>query len=182
MMSRKPMVYGALVIGLLLLNAGRVFVNSDRSAVTADIPGAPGLVDAARFELAGLADNGSGVDKIARDLFAPLRLETAPVEAAPKQPAPVAPAARGPSPEELARQRALDELDKFKLAGVVMKDREITAMLISEADHYVVKAGEWIGKDVMIQEITFDDVVLINQEWGVERILTIENLNPIGQD
>lgn len=182
MMSRKHMFYGALVIGLLLLNIGRVSFNADRSAGPINSAAEPSLVDAVRFELAGLADDGSGVDKIARDLFAPVRPEAAPIEAVPKQPAPVAPKPRGPSPEELARQRALEELDKFKLAGVIMKDREITAMLIGEENHYAVKAGERIGKDVVIQEITFDDVVLVNQEWGVERILTIENLGPIGQD
>lgn len=55
-------------------------------------------------------------------------------------------------------------------------------MLAVEKIHYVVGAGEWIEEDVFVRGITFDEVVIANREWGVERILKIANVGFVNQD
>lgn len=181
-MSRKHLIYLALVVGLLLLNAGRSLLVTDHEATISDTSGQGLVVDRTVFELGSLAEDAGDLEVVARDLFAPVRPQVAQAQQPSKSAPPSSSQPQGASKEELARRHAQDELDKFVLAGVLVKDSEVTAMLVKEENHFSVKVGERVGKDVLIQKITFDDVVLVNQEWGVERILKIENLDPGDQD
>lgn len=181
-MSRKHLIYTALLVGLLLLNAGRSLFVTDREATISETSGRGLIVDTTVFELGSLAEDAGDLDVVTRDLFAPVRPPVAQTQQPSKPAPPISSQPQGASKEKLARQNAQDELDKFALAGVLVKDSEITAMLVKEENHFSVKVGERVGKDVLIQKITFDDVVLVNQEWGVERILTIENIGPGDQD
>lgn len=181
-MRRKHLIYVTLVAGLLLLNAIRIAFLSDQDAALSDVDGQGLLVDTAAFELGSLGEDDGDAEIIVRDLFAPLRPEVAVFDepSKPVVPAPVQP--QGPSKEALARQLAQEDLDKFALAGVLVKDSKITAMLTREDNHFVARAGEWVGKDVLIQEISFDDVVLVNQQWGLERILSVEKAEHSDKD
>lgn len=182
-MSRKNLIYAMLLGMLLLLNIGRIWFEADESASAPDADQDHITGRSARFELVGLAEDEVSIGTVARDIFAPVRPQAiTAVTAPPREAAPATPQPSRPSEDDLARERAQAELDKFKLAGVLINDSQITAMLAIEKDHYVVGVGERIGEDVFVQVITFDEVVIANQEWGVERILTIANAGSVNQD
>lgn len=71
----------------------------------------------------------------------------------------------GPSAEELARQRALQQLNQFRFLGYLTKGGESQAFLTNGQAIYIVKQGEMLEGRVQVNKIEPENVVLSTQVW-----------------
>ncbi len=78
---------------------------------------------------------------------------------------PPAPAPKGPSPEELAAQRARQQLNQFRFLGYLRKGGESQAFLTNGQAIYIVKQGEMLEGQVQVNKIEPETIVLSTQVW-----------------
>jgi len=107
-----------------------------------------------------------------RNIFAPIGLRnvvakpvipiTPPVN---REHAPSSPAPPGPSPAELAAQRALEQLNQFRFLGYLTKRGESQAFLTNGQAIYIVKQGEMLEGQVQVNKIEPETIVLSTQIW-----------------
>jgi Tfp pilus assembly protein PilP len=71
----------------------------------------------------------------------------------------------GPSAEELAGQRARQQLNQFKFLGYLTKGGESQAFLTNGQAIYIVKQGEILEGRVQVNKIEPETVVLSTQVW-----------------
>jgi len=107
-----------------------------------------------------------------RNIFAPIGLRN--VVAKPVIPitppvsqkhAPSSPAPPGPSPAELAAQRAREQLNQFRFLGYLTKRGESQAFLTNGQAIYIVKQGEMLEGQVQVNKIEPETIVLSTQIW-----------------
>jgi len=107
-----------------------------------------------------------------RNIFAPIGLRN--VVAKPVIPitppesrehAPSSPAPLGPSPAELAAQRAREQLNQFRFLGYLTKGGESQAFLTNGQAIYIVKQGEMLEGLVQVNKIEAETIVLSTQIW-----------------
>ena len=70
-----------------------------------------------------------------------------------------------PSPEELAAQRARQELNKFRFLGYLTKGGESQAFLTNGQAIYIVKQGEMLEGQVQVNKIEPETIVLSAEVW-----------------
>ncbi len=75
------------------------------------------------------------------------------------------PVSTGPSPENLAIQRAQQQLKKFRFLGYLTKGGESQAFLTNGQAIYIVKQGEMLEGQVQVHEIEPDTIVLSTKVW-----------------
>ncbi len=80
-------------------------------------------------------------------------------------PPPPAPTISSPSPEELAAQRARQELNKFRFLGYLTKGGESQAFLTNGQAIYIVKQGEMLEGQVQVNRIEPETIVLSAEVW-----------------
>ncbi len=107
-----------------------------------------------------------------RNIFAPIGLRhvvakpvipiTPPVS---QKHAPSSPAPPGPSPAELAAQRAREQLNQFRFLGYLTKRGESQAFLTNGQAIYIVKQGEMLDGQVQVNKIEPETIVLSTQIW-----------------
>jgi hypothetical protein len=107
-----------------------------------------------------------------RNIFAPLGLrkvvakQKTPITPTPSRPtiAPSSPAPPpGPSPSDLAAQRARQQLNKFRFLGYLTKGGESQAFLTNGQAIYIVKQGEMMEGQVQVNKIEPETIVLSTQ-------------------
>ena len=107
-----------------------------------------------------------------RNIFAPLGLrkvvakQKTPITPTPSRPtiAPSSPAPPpGPSPSDLAAQRARQQLNKFRFLGYLTKRGESQAFLTNGQAIYIVKQGEMMEGQVQVNKIEPETIVLSTQ-------------------
>ncbi len=76
-----------------------------------------------------------------------------------------APTKSSPSPEELAAQRARQELNKFRFLGYLTKGGESQAFLTNGQAIYIVKQGEMLEGQVQVNRIEPETIVLSAEVW-----------------
>jgi len=105
-----------------------------------------------------------------RNIFAPLGLRK--VVAKQKTPitppshpttAPHSPVPPGPSPSDLAAQRARQQLNQFRFLGYLTKGGESQAFLTNGQAIYIVKQGEMLEGQVQVNKIEPETIVLSTQ-------------------
>ena len=79
-------------------------------------------------------------------------------------PTPTPPKA-SPSPEELAAQRARQQLNQFRFLGYLTKGGESQAFLTNGQAIYIVKQGEMLEGEVQVNKIEPETIVLSAQVW-----------------
>jgi hypothetical protein len=105
-----------------------------------------------------------------RNIFAPLGLrkvvakQKTPI-APPSQPtiAPPSPVPPGPSPSDLAAQRARQQLNQFRFLGYLTKGGESQAFLTNGQAIYIVKQGEMLEGQVQVNKIEPETIILSTQ-------------------
>ncbi len=108
-----------------------------------------------------------------RNIFAPLGFQPAPPPKTSSQAAPsTTPTTRmpptpppGPSPEELAAQRAREQLKKFRFLGYLTKGGESQAFLTNGQAIFIVKQGEMMEGKVQVHKIEPENIVLSTKIW-----------------
>ncbi len=108
-----------------------------------------------------------------RDIFSPIRKKRITVTKKKRQgdSPPTAnialspPVPRGPSPEELAAQRAREQLNQFRFLGYLTKGGESQAFLTNGQAIYIVKQGEMLEGQVQVNKIEPETIVLSTQVW-----------------
>jgi hypothetical protein len=105
-----------------------------------------------------------------RNIFAPIGLrkvvakQKTPITPTPSRPTiappPVAP---GPSPSDLAAQRARQQLNQFRFLGYLTKGGESQAFLTNGQAIYIVKQGEMLEGQVQVNKIEPETIVLSTQ-------------------
>jgi Tfp pilus assembly protein PilP len=107
-----------------------------------------------------------------RNIFAPLGLrkvvakQKTPITQTSSRPtsAPSSPASPpGPSPSDLAAQRARQQLNKFRFLGYLTKGGESQAFLTNGQAIYIVKQGEMMEGQVQVNKIEPETIVLSTQ-------------------
>ncbi len=106
-----------------------------------------------------------------RNIFAPIgykppstaKKETAAVQATSIQKTPNLPT--GPSPEELAAQRAREQLKKYRFLGYLTKGGESQAFLTNGQAIFIVKQGEMMEGKVQVHKIEPENIVLSTKVW-----------------
>jgi hypothetical protein len=105
-----------------------------------------------------------------RNIFAPLELRKVVAEqktaiAPPSHPtiAPHSPAPPGPSPSDLAAQRARQQLNQFRFLGYLTKGGESQAFLTDGQAIYIVKQGEMLEGQVQVNKIEPETIILSTQ-------------------
>ena len=78
---------------------------------------------------------------------------------------PPAPSKSSPSPEELAAQRARQELNKFRFLGYLTKGGESQAFLTNGQAIYIVKQGEMLEGQDQVNRIEPETIVLSAEVW-----------------
>ena len=78
---------------------------------------------------------------------------------------PPAPTKSSPSPEQLAAQRARQELNKFRFLGYLTKGGESQAFLTNGQAIYIVKQGEMLEGQVQVNRIEPETIVLSAEVW-----------------
>jgi hypothetical protein len=71
----------------------------------------------------------------------------------------------GPSPAELAGQRAREQLNQFRFLGYLTKGGESQAFLTNGQAIYIAKQGEMLEGRVQVNRIEPETVVLSTQVW-----------------
>jgi Tfp pilus assembly protein PilP len=106
-----------------------------------------------------------------RNIFAPLRFR----KAVAKQKTPITPPSRpptspppptvppGPSPSDLAAQRAREQLNQFRFLGYLTKGGESQAFLTNGQAIYIVKQGEMLEGQIQVNKIEPETIVLSTQ-------------------
>lgn len=109
-----------------------------------------------------------------RNIFAPLGMQDLlgqqeTKKAATSRPtevtAPPPPPPPGPSAEELAGQRARQQLNQFRFLGYLTKGGESQAFLTNGQAIYIVKQGEILEGRVQVNKIEPETVILSTQVW-----------------
>jgi len=108
-----------------------------------------------------------------RNIFSPLELHTAVVtkqdipSPTPSRPSvtPMAPTPPGPSPADLAAQRARQQLNQFRFLGYLTKGGESQAFLTDGQAIYIVKQGEMLEGKVQVNKIEPETIVLSTKVW-----------------
>ena len=108
-----------------------------------------------------------------RNIFNPLNLKkpisSGQIAIAPKTPVPVTPKVKepppppirqGPSPEELAAQRARQQLNQYRFLGYLKKGGESQAFLTNGQAIYIVKQGETVEGRIHINKIDPTNIIL----------------------
>lgn len=72
---------------------------------------------------------------------------------------------KGPSPEDLAAQRARQQLNQFRFLGYLKKGGESQAFLTKGQAIYIVKQGEMLDGQVQVNKIEPETIVLSTQVW-----------------
>ena len=108
-----------------------------------------------------------------RNIFAPMRKRKVVVEK--KRPRetssptmatlPKSQPPKGPSPEDLAAQRARQQLNQFRFLGYLKKGGESQAFLTKGQAIYIVKQGEMLDGQVQVNKIEPETIVLSTQVW-----------------
>jgi len=105
-----------------------------------------------------------------RNIFAPLGLQKVVAKqktpiTTPSRPtiAPPSPVPPGPSPSDLAAQRARQQLNKFRFLGYLTKGGESQAFLTNGQAIYIVKQGEMMEGQVQVNKIEPETIVLSTQ-------------------
>lgn len=120
-----------------------------------------------------------------KNIFAPLTFEK-PMEKgsfARRMPPPPPPKSEppslppGPTPEELAAQAALSELEQFRYLGYLSRQGRDEVFLSRGKDLHIVRAGDTIEPRVLVKAVTPKDVILQETRSQVEKtiLLTGEN-------
>lgn len=94
-----------------------------------------------------------------KTLITPLHSQSTPTI---EPPPPVAP---GPSPSDLAAQRAREQLNQFRFLGYLTKGGESQAFLTNGQAIYIVKQGEMLEGQVQVHKIEPETIVLSTQIW-----------------
>ena len=105
-----------------------------------------------------------------RNIFAPLGLrkvvvkQKTPIIPTPSRPT-IAPSSPppGPSPADLAAQRARQQLNKFRFLGYLTKGGESQAFLTNCQAIYIVKQGETLEGEIQVNKIEPETIVLSTQ-------------------
>ena len=71
----------------------------------------------------------------------------------------------GPSPEELAAQRARQQLNQFRFLGYLTKGGESQAFITNGQAIYIVKQGEMLEGQVQVNKIEPETIVLSTKIW-----------------
>jgi Tfp pilus assembly protein PilP len=71
----------------------------------------------------------------------------------------------GPSPADLAAQRARQQLNQFRFLGYLTKGGESQAFLTNGQAIYIVKQGEMLEGQVQVNKIEPETIVLSTQVW-----------------
>ena len=71
----------------------------------------------------------------------------------------------GPSPEDLAKQRAQQQLNQFRFLGYLTKGGERQAFLTNGQAIYIVKQGEMLEGQVQVHQIKPDTIILSTKIW-----------------
>lgn len=104
-----------------------------------------------------------------RNIFAPIGMQKTVVVAQRKKPsaapniivsAPTALEPTGPSPTELAAQRARELLNKFRFLGYLTKGGESQAFLTNGQAIYIVRQGEMLEGQVQVNKIEPETILL----------------------
>ena len=106
-----------------------------------------------------------------RNIFAPLGLrkvvakQKTPITPPSRPPtiAPPPPVPPGPSPSDLAAQRARQLLNKFRFLGYLTKGGESQAFLTNGQAIYIVKQGEMLEGQVQVNKIEPETIILSTQ-------------------
>ena len=77
----------------------------------------------------------------------------------------------GPSPADLAAQRARQELNQFRFLGFLTKGGESQAFLTNGQAIYIVKQGEMLEGKVQVHKIEPDTVTLSTKVWETGNII-----------
>ena len=104
-----------------------------------------------------------------RNIFAPLGQRSTPEKqktaAAPSPPTMSTQAPTPPSPEDLAAQRARQQLNQFRFLGYLTKGGESQAFLTNGQAIYIVRQGEMVEGQVQVNKIEPETIVLSTQIW-----------------
>ncbi|MCA9468269.1 MAG: hypothetical protein KC643_22910, partial [Nitrospira sp.] len=87
------------------------------------------------------------------------------------QPPPPPPTPPGPSPGELAAQRARQELTQFRFLGFLTKGGESQAFLTNGQAIYIVKQGEMLEGRVQVHKIEPETVTLSTKIWETGNVI-----------
>jgi hypothetical protein len=77
--------------------------------------------------------------------------------------APPSPVPPGPSPSDLAAQRARQQLTQFRFLGYLTKGGESQAFLTNGQAIYIVKQGEMLEGQVQVNKIEPETIILSTQ-------------------
>ena len=77
----------------------------------------------------------------------------------------------GPSPAELAAQRARQELNQFRFLGFLTKGGESQAFLTNGQAIYIVKQGEMLEGRVQVHKIEPETVTLSTKVWETGNVI-----------
>ncbi len=174
---------GLLLVGLFVvwgsITAYEMFVNSGTtpSAQTNITTANSALPTVRALSLDESFPNARQMVKFSqpRNIFSPIgsRKVVAKKIKIPKRPPPSnsivaptpAPIKSTPSPEELAAQRARQELNKFRFLGYLTKGGESQAFLTNGQAIYIVKQGEMLEGQVQVNRIEPETIVLSAEVW-----------------
>ena len=71
----------------------------------------------------------------------------------------------GPSPSDLAAQRARQQLNQFRFLGYLTKGGERQAFLTNGQAIYIVKQGEMVEGQIQVNKIEPETIILSTQIW-----------------
>ena len=109
-----------------------------------------------------------------RNIFAPIgmpKTSAVPQQQKPSTPpnivasSPAPPPPPGLSPEELAAQRARQQLNEFRFLGYLTRGGESQAFLTNGQAIYIVKQGEMLEGQVQVNRIEPETIVLSTKIW-----------------
>jgi len=101
-----------------------------------------------------------------RNIFAPLGLrkvvakQKTPITPTPPHPTIAPPVPPGPSPSDLAAQRARQQLNQFRFLGYLTKGGESQAFLTNGQAIYIVKQGEMLEGQIQVNKIEPETIIL----------------------
>ncbi|HKK06820.1 MAG TPA: hypothetical protein VKA50_13330 [Gammaproteobacteria bacterium] len=170
-MQRKHIILVGVAGVLVVLNLWRWLPESDDTASPAADSVPVDQITAQSLRLRGVAADDSGSDH-GRNLFtewtpAPKRTDKAkPVAVSKKSAARV-------SAADMARKAALAELNRYRLAGVVIRSGRPLAFLLKDDQRYTATIGDTIDGHVRVEHITERKVVLKEMETHVTRTVIL---------
>lgn len=110
-----------------------------------------------------------------KNIFVPIEafLPPPPLPPSPPQPPPLPPPLPGPTAEELAAQRARQELGQFRYLGYLNRGKSEQAFLSRGKTLFIVKRGDTIQGQFILNELEANHITIKDQQTNLKVTITL---------